>query len=239
MLYGARLLEFAGFPALEVLGPDADATQIAALIERYGSVFVRPVFVGWPAEERKPEVSSRVYDLATAQEQGLRLGGIAYHHGERLVKACGVTFEAVLPAGHEIHFSIAESPGSCGLDGSHRVGVAIGRPDGGPMVQVPFESGAGLHPSVLAQALCKANAPWHIIPPLVRQLPKLWNLYQNFDMSTLDLNPIRMWSRDGKLTPVACDFRCAFERHESRRQRFHRMRSDRVEISRAGEELDS
>lgn len=239
MLYGARLLEFAGFPALEILGPEADAAQIAALIGRYGSVIVKPVFESWPAELPEPEISSRVYDLATALEQSQRLGSVEYRHGERLVKACGVTFEAVLPAGHAIHFSITESSGLSTPGGSHHVGVAIERPDGGPMVQVPFDAGAGLLPSVLAQALCKANAPWHIIPPLVRQLPKLWDLYQNFDMSTLDLNPIRMWSREGKLTPVACDFRCAFERHESRRQRFHRMRSDRGEIFRNGEEHDS
>lgn len=41
MLYGARLLQFVGFPAAEVLGPDASEDQINALIARYGSIFVK------------------------------------------------------------------------------------------------------------------------------------------------------------------------------------------------------
>ena len=41
MLYGSKLLEFAGFPTAEVLGPDASEEEIKALIERHGSVFVK------------------------------------------------------------------------------------------------------------------------------------------------------------------------------------------------------
>jgi len=33
MLYGAKLLQFAGFPAAEVLGPDASEAEIKALID--------------------------------------------------------------------------------------------------------------------------------------------------------------------------------------------------------------
>ena len=46
MLYGSRLLEFAGFPTAEVLGPDASEEEIKALIERHGSVFVKPASKG-------------------------------------------------------------------------------------------------------------------------------------------------------------------------------------------------
>jgi len=46
MLYGSKLLQFAGFPAAEVLGPDASEEDIKALIERHGSVFIKPVFKG-------------------------------------------------------------------------------------------------------------------------------------------------------------------------------------------------
>jgi succinyl-CoA synthetase beta subunit len=36
-------------------------------------------------------------------------------------------------------------------------------------------------------------------------------------MTTLELNPIRMRAgRDGRLTPVACDFKCAFDRDDHR-----------------------
>ena len=34
--------------------------------------------------------------------------------------------------------------------------------------------------------------PSEIISPLVQQLPKLWELFHNFGMTTLELNPIRM-----------------------------------------------
>ena len=43
MLYGSKLLEFVGFPTAEVLGPDASEDQIKALIDRHGSVFIKPV----------------------------------------------------------------------------------------------------------------------------------------------------------------------------------------------------
>jgi len=44
MLYGSKLLQFAGFPTAEVLGPDASEEEIKALIVRHGSVFEKPVF---------------------------------------------------------------------------------------------------------------------------------------------------------------------------------------------------
>jgi succinyl-CoA synthetase beta subunit len=51
----------------------------------------------------------------------------------------------------------------------------------------------------------------------VQSLPKLWELYHNYGMTTLELNPIRMRpERGGRLTPVACDCRVAFDRDDSR-----------------------
>ena len=46
MLHGARLLEFAGFPTPEVLGPAANEEEIKALLDRHGQVFIKPVFKG-------------------------------------------------------------------------------------------------------------------------------------------------------------------------------------------------
>jgi hypothetical protein len=43
MLYGAKLLQFSGYPTAEVLGPDAGEEDIKFLIEKHGSVFVKPV----------------------------------------------------------------------------------------------------------------------------------------------------------------------------------------------------
>ena len=51
-------------------------------------------------------------------------------------------------------------------------------------------------------------------------LPKLWELFHNFGMTTLELNPIRMRPDGrGRLTPVACDFKCGFDRDDPRWQR--------------------
>ena len=44
MLHGAPLLGHVGFPAADVLGPDATEEQIQALIDRYGLIFIKPVF---------------------------------------------------------------------------------------------------------------------------------------------------------------------------------------------------
>ena len=54
----------------------------------------------------------------------------------------------------------------------------------------------------------------------MQHLPKLWELYHNFGMTTLELNPIRMRpDAKGRLTPVACDFKCGFDRDDPRWQR--------------------
>ena len=56
----------------------------------------------------------------------------------------------------------------------------------------------------------------------MQQLPKLWELFHNFGMTTLELNPIRMRpDRKGRLTPVACDFKCGFDRDDPRWQRLN------------------
>src|SRR5438045_1538236 len=85
---------------------------------------------------------------------------------------------------------------------------------------VPFDPLTGLKAFVVANSLSALNAPKEIISPLVQQLPKLWELYHDFGMTTLELNPIRMRpDRRGRLTPVACDFKCGFDRDDPRWQR--------------------
>ena len=51
----------------------------------------------------------------------------------------------------------------------------------------------------------------------MQQLPKLWELFHDFGMTTLELNPIRMRpDAKGRLAPVACDFKCGFDRDDPR-----------------------
>lgn len=59
MLYGSKLLQFVGFPTSEVLGPSASEEEIKALIERCGSVFVKPVFKGGVGKKGKAGLLGR------------------------------------------------------------------------------------------------------------------------------------------------------------------------------------
>src|SRR5881398_4180700 len=109
MLYGAKLLQFAGFPTSEVLGPDASEADIKALIDRHGSVFVKPVFKGGIGKKGKAGLLGRATDLKTALAEKERLYFAEHQHGNMRAKANGVTFEAGVPARHEVYFSITDS----------------------------------------------------------------------------------------------------------------------------------
>ena len=224
MLHGSQLLEFGGFPTSEVLGPDASEEQIKALIDRHGSVFVKPMFKGGIGKKGKAGLVGRASDLRTALKEKERLYFAEHRHGNQTAKANGVTFEGAVPAEHEVYFSITDSTHfrAPTMTLTHHGGVDIEELEPGMIVQVPFDPLTGLKAFVVANALSRLNAPKEIISPLVQHLPKLWELYHNFGMTTLELNPIRMQpGRDGRLTPVACDFKCGFDRDDLRWQRLN------------------
>jgi succinyl-CoA synthetase beta subunit len=105
---------------------------------------------------------------------------------------------------------------------THHGGVDIEELDRNLVSQIPFDPLTGLKAFVVANALSALNAPKEIISPLVQHLPKLWELYHNFGMTTLELNPIRMRVQsDGRLVPVACDFKGGFDRDDTRWQRLN------------------
>jgi succinyl-CoA synthetase beta subunit len=222
MLYGAKLLRFVGFPSAEVLGADASEEEIGTLIERHGQVFVKPVFKGGVGKKGKAGLLGRARDLKTALAEKERLYFATHAHGNQTAKANGVTFEGGVPAEHEVYFSITDSTRYRApmMTLTHHGGVDIEELDKDKIVQVPFDPLTGLKAFVVANALSALNAPKAIISPLVQQLPKLWELYHGFGMTTLELNPIRM-QEDGKgrLIPVACDFKCGFDRDDPRWQR--------------------
>ena len=70
------------------------------------------------------------------------------------------------------------------------------------IARVPFDALTGMKAFVVANALVwPTSVHAEIISPLVQQLPKLWELFHNFGMTTLELNPIRMRpDRRGRLT---------------------------------------
>ena len=109
MLHGSRLLEFVGFPATEVLGPAASEEEIKAMLDRHGLVFVKPVFKGGIGKKGKAGLLGRATDLKTALAEKERLYFAEHRHGNVRAKANGVTFEAGVPAEHEVYFSITDS----------------------------------------------------------------------------------------------------------------------------------
>ncbi len=223
MLHGSKLLEFVGFPSAEVIGPDASEEEIKSMIERHGSVFVKPVFKGGVGKKGKAGLLGRAKDLKTALAEKERLYFVEHRHGNQVAKANGVSFEGAVPAEHEIYFSLSVSTEfrAPTLTITHRGGVDIEELDDTQIARVPFDALTGMKAFVVANALTDIGAPPEIISPLVQQLPKLWELYHNFGMTTLELNPIRMRpDRRGRLTPVACDFKCGFDRDDTR---WHRL----------------
>ncbi|PCD77378.1 ATP citrate lyase citrate-binding domain-containing protein [Pseudothioclava arenosa] len=219
MLTGARLLTHVGFPTSEVLGPDATEDQIQALIDKHKLIFVKPLFRGGVGKKGKAGLIGRARDLKTALAEKERLYFAEHRHGNAVAKANGVTFEAGVPADHEVYFAITDDTRfrAPTMTITHRGGVDIEELDKSEIASVPFDALTGLKAFVVANALTRIGAPKEIISPLVQHLPKLWELMHHYGMTTLELNPIRMLAgKDGRLTPVACDFKCGFDRDDPR-----------------------
>ena len=222
MLHGAKLLQLAGLPVPEILGPDASEEQIKAMIERHGEVFVKPVFKGGVGKKGKAGLVGRAKDLRTALAEKERLYFAEHRHGHVFAKSNGVTFEAAVPAEHEVYFSLTDNTHfrAPTMTLTHHGGMDIEELDKTQIVSVPFNPLTGLKAFVVANALSELNAPKAIISPLVQHLPNLWDLFHDFGMTTLELNPIRLRpDAKGRLTPVACDFKCGFDRDDPRWQR--------------------
>jgi succinyl-CoA synthetase beta subunit len=127
-----------------------------------------------------------------------------------------------VPAEHEVYFSITDDTRfrAPTMTLTHRGGVDIEELGKDEVATVPFDALTGLKAFVVANALSELKAPKPIISPLVQHLPNLWDLFHDYGMTTLELNPIRLRpDRRGRLTPVACDFKCGFDRDDPRWQR--------------------
>ncbi|HMQ40439.1 MAG TPA: ATP citrate lyase citrate-binding domain-containing protein [Paracoccus sp. (in: a-proteobacteria)] len=219
MLHGSKLLDHVGFPTSEILGPDASEDEIQALIDRHGLIFIKPLFRGGVGKKGKAGLIGKASDLKTALAEKERLYFAEHRHGNAYAKANGVTFEAGVPAEHEVYFSITDDTRfrAPTMTLTHHGGVDIEELDKSEVATVPFEALTGLKAFVVANALSDIGAPREIISPLVQHLPKLWELMHHYGMTTLELNPIRMRvDKGGRLTPVACDFKCGFDRDDPR-----------------------
>ena len=214
LLWGSKLLEHVSFPCAEVLGPEASVEEIKDLIARKGQVFIKPIFKGGVGKKGKLGLIGRADTIASALAEKERLYFVDYQYKERTIKADGVTFEGGVPAKQEIYFSITESTKYRApiMTLTHHGGVDIEELPPDQIVVRPFDPLTGLKSFHIANALMQLGAPRELMSPLVQQLPKLWELYNNYGMNVLELNPIRMSANSkGRLRPVACDFKCQFD----------------------------
>jgi len=224
LLHGAPLLKHVDFPVTEVLGPGATVDDVKALIDRHRQIFIKPLFKGCVGKRSKLGLIGKAADLKTALKEKERLYFVEYRHGNMVAKSNGVTFEGGVLAKHEIYFSISDSTTyrAPTMTLTHMGGVEIEDLDRKHIAEVPFDALTGLTAFVVANALSDIDAPKEVISPLVQHLPKLWELVHHYGMTTLELNPIRMRpGGDGRLTPVACDFKCGFDRDDPRWQRLN------------------
>ena len=96
------------FPQRRVLGPAASEGEIQDLIRRHGLIFVKPLFKGGVGKKGKAGLIGKANDLKTALAEKERLYFAEHRHGNTYAKANGVTFEAGIPAKHEVYFSITD-----------------------------------------------------------------------------------------------------------------------------------
>lgn len=214
LYWGHKLLRKVEYPHAEVLGPEASVDQIKDLIKRCGQVFIKPIFKGGVGKKGKSGLIGRAKDLSTALKEKERLYFIEHTFGNSSAKADGVTFEGGVPAEHEVYFSITDSTlfRAPMMTITHHGGMDIEELPKDKIREVPFDALTGLKSFHISNALTELGAPPEIISPLVQNLPKLWTLYNNYGLSTLELNPIRMMvDAKGRLVPVACDFKCSFD----------------------------
>ncbi|MBF0627858.1 MAG: carboxylate--amine ligase [Magnetococcales bacterium] len=214
MKWGAKLLKYVDFPCAEVLGPESTPEQIQALIDKWGGCLIKPIFKGGIGKKGKAGLVGKATDVRTALKEKERLYFAEHTHGNQTSKSEGVTFEGFVKAEHEIYVSITDNTlyRAPTLTITHHGGMDIEELPPSKIAVVPFDPLTGLKGFVVSNALDKMNAPNEILSPLVQNITKLWDLFNNYGMTTLEINPIRMWrDPNGRLVPIACDFKCAFD----------------------------
>ena len=202
------------FPTAEILGPQATDEEIRGLLKRWGRILIKPIFKGGVGKKGKAGLIGQAKDLATALAERERLYFVRHQHGHTTAKAEGVTFEGAVPAKHEIYISIADNTRfrAPTLTLTYHGGMDIEELPANLIASVPFDPLTGLKGFVVSNILNGLKAPNEIISPLVQNIPKLWDLFNDYGMSTLELNPVRMMPDDkGRLVPMACDFKCALD----------------------------
>ena len=211
--YGKKLLDLVEFPVANVLDEDASVEEIKDLIAKRGKIVVKPCFMGGIGKKGKAGLVRIVDHVRDALDAKRALFFARHHSGNRVVHANGVTFEEFIPSKVEVYFNITAST-------IHRRPTFTITPHGGVDIEelpedkkktVDFNPITGIKAFHINDALLELGCPKQCISPLVQQLPKLWDLYNNHGLTTLELNPIRMDIGGKRPVPVACDIKASFD----------------------------
>jgi len=237
MLWGRKLLDLVEYPHSEVRGPELSVDDIKDMIKKHGELFIKPVFKGGVGKKGKSGLIGRAKNVTDALKEKERLYFAEHKHENTVAKSDGVTYEAAVPADHEVYFSISDSTVYRApiMTLTHHGGVDIEELPENKIAVVPFDPLTGLKAFHVSNALVGLGAPSEIISPLVQNLPKLWDLYNNYGMMMLELNPIRMMpGKGGRYAPLACDFKCGFDQDDPAWKRLklppHVFTSDNTEF---------
>jgi len=223
MKYGAPILNLSGFPIPEILDADATMDEIENLIHKRGKCVVKPVFYGGVGKKGKAGLVKIVGTVGEALKAKQNLYFAEHFFHNEKIQSNGVTFEEFIPSSYEIYFNFSVSTVSrrVNFTMTHHGGVDIEELDKSMIFEGSFDAITGLKSYHIIDALTQLNAPAEIISPLTQYLPQLWNLYNDFGFTTLEINPIRMENRDGRLVPVACDFKAQFDQDNPQYKRLN------------------
>jgi succinyl-CoA synthetase beta subunit len=211
--FGSRLLSVVDFPVAESLGANATNEEIQGFLDRHGRAVVKPVFYGGVGKKGKAGLLRVVDNLHDALAAKKELYFATHHHGARIVTANGVSFEAFVPSEVEIYFSINASTASRApvFTISPRGGVDIEGVAPAEKATVEIDPFLGISSFEITNALTATGCPEEVISPLVQHLPKLWDLYAAFGLTTIEINPIRVYRDGARLVPIACDVKAEFD----------------------------
>ncbi|MCE1188604.1 MAG: carboxylate--amine ligase [Ignavibacteria bacterium] len=211
--YGSKLLELVEFPVAEFITGGATNDEIQNMLTKYGKLVVKPSFSGGVGKKGKAGLVRIVDNVTDALQAKEELYFATHQYGSKTVKANGVTFEAFIPSELEVYFSIAAST-------VYRKPIFTITPFGGVDIEslpagkikvTDIDPFIGLKSFDLTNALNDTGCPEEYISTLVQHLPKLWDLYDNYGLTTIEINPIRITRQGNKLVPMACDVKASFD----------------------------
>ncbi len=213
MRYGSKMLKLVDFPVPRVLTGGATKEELQQMIDTYGKIVVKPFFYGGVGKKGKAGLIRIVDNLIDAMKAKEELYFAAHEYGNKTVMANGVTFEEFVESDTEVYFSISVST-------RERKPIFVIATEGGVDIEnlppekkreVWIDPFIGIKSFDITNMLGDIGCPDKYISCLVQNLPKLWQLYDNYGLTTIELNPIRIKKVGNRFIPVGCDFKAAFD----------------------------